>query len=484
MFKDKTKQPLNKMFSIIGRKEGLILILAFIIGGILRLLSAWDNLWFDEIWSVNLARSMHSFWDVFKTHHDNNHILNTIHLYYFGFGSWWPIYRLLSIITGTLAVTVIGYIGFKRSFLNGLIASFLAVFSFPLIAYSSEARGYAPAMLFALTAYAAFQNYNKKRSPVTLYAFWISSILGILSHLTFLYIFAGFFLSSIFRTKESLNKNINPFKELTFWYAVPACFMALLYLFFVKGMVIGGGEAIAPGWERLSILLSPAIGLNPWLTISGILTLTIFIAVLAWIFTAERASSPDWIFYAFTLGAIPALAAIAPVDFFSSRYLALLLPFLCLILALILTKIANLPRFGIILCIILISLFTFGNVVRINGQVSIGRGHYMDAVNYIMYNSPTPKVSITTDHKFRNSTVIDFYKQFIPMSKDIDYIPFNDILSKKADAPEWFVTHHRFEPGFTPLIFLSLGDKKYKLVKISPSANILSGWSWFIYKKQ
>jgi hypothetical protein len=101
-----------------------------------------------------------------------------------------------------------------------------------------------------------------------------------------------------------------------------------------------------------------------------------------------------------------------------------------------------------------------------------------------MHNTQAPRVSITTDHQFRNSTVIDFYKQFTPVRKDIDYISLNDILSKKADAPEWLVMHHRFEPGFTPQIFGILGDKKYQLVKISPSANVLSGWSWFIYKKQ
>ncbi|MCX5848970.1 MAG: hypothetical protein NTW65_05930 [Deltaproteobacteria bacterium] len=480
MYDDKIKHASH----IMGCKESIVLIFAFITGGILRLLSASDNLWFDEIWSVNFARSMQSFWDVFKIHHDNNHILNTLYLYFFGFGAVWSKYRLLSIITGALAVPIIGYIGFRRSFLSGLVVSVLAAFSYPLIVYSSEARGYAPAMLFALTAYAAFQYYNKERSPLILFSFWISSIAGILSHLTFFYIFAGFFISSIFRVKESLNKIINPLKELAAWHLIPSCFMVFLYLFFVKGIVIGGGESIGAGLERLSDFLSPVVGLMPGSIISIIPAFLLFIAVSAWILIAERKLSPDWIFYAVILVTVPLLAFIVPVDFFGSRYIALLLPFLYLILALILTKITSFPRFGIIICIILISLFAFGNVRRINDQLSTGRGNYLDAVKYIMYNSHSSRVSIITDHEFRNLTVIDFYKQFIPMSKEIDYISYNDILYKKKEAPEWLVMHHRFEPGFTPPISRSIEDKKYKLVKISPSANILSGWNWYIYKKQ
>lgn len=170
--------------------------------------------------------------------------------------------------------------------------------------------------------------------------------------------------------------------------------------------------------------------------------------------------------------------------FFNERYLALLLPFFYLILASILTRTAECPRIGVPLLIVLISLFAFVNLKNINLQLSTGRGNYLEAVRFIMNNSSSTRVSIITDHEFRNRTVIDFYKQFIPMSKDIDYISIDDILSKKANSPEWLVTHHRYEPEFIPPLSRNLTDTRYKLVSISPCSDMISGWSWFIYRKQ
>jgi hypothetical protein len=474
---------IEKKFSPAQKKEYIILFLAFITGGMLRFLSSTDNLWFDEIWSVNFVRSMQSSWDVLTINHDNNHILNTLYLYYFGYGDVWPRYRFLSIVTGTLSIPIMGYIGFKRGFATGIITTLLVVFSYPLIIYSSEARGYAPAIFFSLTAYLAFQNYNKQSNFISLSVFWTSCILGILSHLTFIYIFAGLFLSSVLPAKKEFNKIIF-YKRLTAWYFLPALFMTFLYLFFVKGMMIGGGESIGTITGRLADFLSPLTGLMPGSTAGIIAATLIFITVSAWILTAERKFSADWIFYALILVIVPSIAFILPFDFFSSRYLALLLPFLYLMIASMMTKLSSLSKTGMVICIAFCSLLIAGSIVRLHDQLTIGRGHYLEAVRYIMNNSPSSQVSIITDHELRNSTVINFYKQFIPLSKEIDYISVNDMISKRKEAPEWLITHHRFDPEFTPPLYGGPKDHKYKLVKISPSANMLSGWNWYIYKKQ
>ena len=60
---------------------------------ILRLAAAANDLWFDEIWSLWLiARETKVPWDLFRggMRHDNNHLLNSLYLF------WLPHHRPLA----------------------------------------------------------------------------------------------------------------------------------------------------------------------------------------------------------------------------------------------------------------------------------------------------------------------------------------------------------------------------------------------------
>lgn len=465
-----------------NHRETIILTGALLIGAVLRFLSAQDNLWFDEIWSVNFARSLRSVVDVFQIRHDNNHILNTVYLYYFGQGSWWAGYRLLSVITGTLSLLMMGYIGFKRSFANGVMALLLATFSYPLIVYSSEARGYAPAIFFVLISFGAFDHYRRKAGWGSLLIFWLASILGILAHLTFICVLAGYIGLYCFEIARSAHRKLC-LQEALFLFSWPVVFIIFWYFFFVKNLQVGGGEYIPKGIGRLSEFLAPVAGCPPGSVVGMAVAVLIFVWVSFWILTAERKSSPVWFFYVLVLIVIPLIVFWAPLDFFNCRYLAVVLPFLYLMMASLLSSIAGKSRGHAIVCAAVVLLLLSANLLRVHDQIITGRGHYLEAVRYILDHSSSSKITVATDQNLRNTTVMNFYRQFIKTDKEIIYVSERPVPDGTKIYPEWFVAHHHFDPDYFPPVYGRRNGQPYHLVKIFPSANIISGWNLYLYQR-
>ena len=91
---------------------------------------------------------------------DNNHQLNTLWLYVLGDQHHWVVYRIPALVAGLLAVAVASAIGRHRSRAEGVFAAALGVaVSFMMVVYSTEARGYALVLLFALLAFIALRRY-------------------------------------------------------------------------------------------------------------------------------------------------------------------------------------------------------------------------------------------------------------------------------------------------------------------------------------
>jgi len=451
--------------------------MATVLSATLRFWSSFDDLWIDEIWSLRFAEMLDNFWQVFSIHHDNNHILNTVYLFFFGEGTWWPRYRFFSVITGTFAVTVISWLGFKKGLWEGILAAIIAAFSIPLVLYSSEARGYAPAILFSVLAFSAFQNYGRKDNFKWALLFGVSSVLGILSHFTFFYVFVALFLSSLFYAGYDLESIRGQWKKLFIWYSVPAVFVAV-FLFSWLDIELGGGRYIASGLSRFSLFTSSALGL-PQGPLSAIAGIYVFGAAFFWIYRVERRLGSVWIFYGITVILMPVIGFLGPFPFFDPRYLALSLPFLYLALSSLLA--AGIRRSGParIVSFVLLVVFIFGNVSMLKEHLRFGRGSYMDAVFYIFSENRGKTVSIVTDNDFRNQVMINFYSRFTGSDKKVEYMPRTEPVKDK-DKPEWLIQHN-FNGSFSPPQEVSWLGKEYKLERVFKHAGVLTGWSWFIY---
>lgn len=273
----------------------IVIVAMSLFAGALRYYSALDNLWMDEIWSWNFAQTMHSPLDVFRVEHTdfksentiNNHVLNTLYLYYFGDGQWWPRYRIFSIITGVASVALLGVLGFRRNFFAGVASMIFGSLSMPLITYSSEARGYSPAIFFSLAALLVLQKYGKAKTKLLPVFFWLSVILGFLAHYLFFVVFAAFFISSLYQTFKDVGA-VGRWKMLVVWYAVPSVFATFFYYFFIKILSNYGGPVVAPGLDRFAHFMVPTLNLPYGNNISAALAFIIFAFVAIWVYEVER----------------------------------------------------------------------------------------------------------------------------------------------------------------------------------------------------
>src|SRR5439155_5021304 len=75
---------------------------------------------------------------------------------------------------------------------EAVVAAWLVAGCSWLIQTSAEARGYALCVLFALVAFDALWGYLETRSRLALAVYWVATVLGFLSHLTFVYATMGF----------------------------------------------------------------------------------------------------------------------------------------------------------------------------------------------------------------------------------------------------------------------------------------------------
>ena len=154
----------------------------------LRIMAARGDLWLDEIWSVNLLTLVSSPLDIFwRLTHDNNHHLNSLYLYFLGDDASVLARRGLAIAFGVAGVAMAGLIGLRRGLSAALITMVLMALSYPMIHYSSEARGYGPMMFFVLFAFYCLEGFLNERRMAYSWLFALAIGLGFLSHMTIVF---------------------------------------------------------------------------------------------------------------------------------------------------------------------------------------------------------------------------------------------------------------------------------------------------------
>src|SRR5262249_56815726 len=109
------------------------------------------------------------------------------------------VYRLPSVLASIGTIVLAGLIGLRESRLVGCIAVIVTSWSYLLIHFGTEARGYSLAIFFALLAWYALQQFEGKRSWLWTVVFWSAVVLGFLAHLEFAICFAGLVAWALWR---------------------------------------------------------------------------------------------------------------------------------------------------------------------------------------------------------------------------------------------------------------------------------------------
>jgi hypothetical protein len=455
----------------------------FLLSSALIMAAARGDLWFDEIWSLAIAQAADSVKDIFvRFHSDNNHPLNTVFLFYVG--GWRSFYldRLLAVLSGIGSVFLVGRIaarswGSQEAFCGMVLAGL----SYPLLLYFSEARGYAPAVFFALGSHALLRENWQDPRLGRLALFWGASILGLLSHATFIMATMALCLGHLADEVRAEGTFRRKLLRSVAWHAPPLIFFAGWYVYFLRGMTIGEGP-IYPVREVLAQASALLIGFPQLPASAGVAMMWVLVFVALGAAILRQESDAQWAFYLAILFLAPALLLIvARPKYLYFRYLIVCFPFFHLLFShLVCRCYRSWARRWRWIPVATVALLVAAQTPRIHSLLSLGRGRYAEALAYIAEHSRGGVVRIGSDHDFRNSLMVYFYAPLVPGGARLQYVKEPQW---RETPPDWILVHSQ-DLWFQPLRNVDArGIGFYRLANEYRFSGI-SGWSWFLFRRE
>lgn len=447
----------------------------------MRVPGLFQDLWLDEIWTLGLLMSVTGPWDILMgLHHENNHFLNTLYIFAVGDGAPGWAYRALSFGSGCLALWAAGMIGLRHGTMNALASIYLCALSYPLIHYSSEARGYAPAFSMALICFYCMEEWSQRKSTGAIVFYQVAAILGLLSHPTFVYFLASAIVWAMYRECRQGRTGWESIRSAVRMNGLPVGMLIFLYVLLLRHMVSGGASQTS--WPDMVLgAYSLAIGApahGPAAAVAVLIALAFF---LSGIRLLKKQDPGLRVFYILMIVGSPLIVflLIRP-EYYFIRYLLISVPFFLLLVSRVLSHCYASGGFGKWGYVIFIILFSAGNIIHLVDFLKFGRGRYLDALEFILRRSPAETITVSGDHDFRIGAVLAYYTRQISHGGRIAYFTQADY---PKEGPQWFISHHT-EKDLSPpgLLRTDAYHHVYHLRKEFRSAG-LSGMSWFVYEK-
>jgi hypothetical protein len=309
-----------------------------------------------------------------------------------------------------------------------------AATSFPLVFYSSEARGYALATLAGLAFLPFLLRWFETRQLRFLAGSSIAASLGLLSHLSFLMVLAAAFAYSLVLA----GRGSAPVRNALAPFALPVLLLAALASINARRFVIGGGTSGPPG-EVLLQTASLAVGgpiegrTMAFVSVLALLLLVLELARRARIYWPNRLSNEArsylWIFFGSALLLPIWIVLLVDPPFLYPRYFLVILAFVPLLAA---SFAWSLPRPWSAL---LVAAWLGLNGWSFARFLLEGRGRYEEALRFVAESSNREVVSIGSDHDFRNGTVVRFYRDRI--GDEVGRVRYQD--AKAPLRPEFWI---------------------------------------------
>jgi hypothetical protein len=457
------------------KRSTIVAVLILMVAAAIRLVGINSQLWLDEIWSIRLAQTAGSPLGVFTLHHDNNHWLNTLVLYFLGPGRPWWTYHLLPEITGIATVLLGWLIARRRGAAQGIAALILLGASEFLVEYSSDARGYAPAGFFAMLCAWLLERHlsTPRRWSAALLA--ISAILGLLSHLTFLVIFAGLIAASIIalRRRRSWAATMT---RAAIWWAVPLAAIVTLFIVDDFPHIMRGGGPPTP-----IDLPAQTAAMSLGLPLSGILAplCGIFVMLICalQIWRLFRAADPLWPLFLAAFLFVPLVIFFLPrTTYLHPRYIYVAVPFLLLLLGLELGYWISTSKLLHCAAIAVLIAFCIANAIAMRPFFTKGRGDYLGALKYMSANTTSPQIVVDTADRHPDSTlmVLQYYAQYyLSPPRPLATLHINQL---PGQYPQWLLAEQDRGPSLT------LNSTSFERKRTFPTGAITSGIPWTVYE--
>ncbi len=458
-----------------SRKPVIVLLVG--LGALLIILSARGTLWFDELLSLQWARSAENPWQIWEVfRHDNNHPLNSLWLWLVGEDRFPLIYRLLSMVSGVCTLVLIWMAARRLAKTFAWVPLLLASTSFPLVLYASEARGYAPALACLLGAWLVVSTRTESGLAWRVPLFWLLCLGAMFSHGTSLVILAALGVYFLVDRQTKGGHWLQTFGGAVVWFGVPLVAAALYWFFFLRVMIIAGGpEYTLP--TVLAHLFGYALGApgaGHW--VFALVGLLVLVAVLIF------ARFPDVATRVFFAGAVlifPALSLVATdTTYLYFRYFLVSLPFVYLLSAPLAASIEGWAHGWRILAAVMLGAVVLGQTPRLLQLIYVGRGDYVTALRVIAEDS-SPRKSIVANNEMQVGFVLSHNKKFNPELAPLTLVP----QARAPDQPtEWIVYVTQDDPPVPPGSSINLHGSSYGLVSFHRSAPV-SGAHWAIYRR-
>ncbi len=464
----------NRKF-LLGVVAGVV-ILAIAAG--VRILGALNDLWLDEIWSLRLVQAISSPLAVFTgIHQENNQYLNSLYLYFLGPHGNWPGYRIPSLVAGTATVALAWLIGRRRNITCAFFAMLLVGFSYVMVLYSSEARGYAALVFFAFLSFYLLDLHLEKPRWTTACLLSLSETMGLLSHLTFFCFLCAAVVWSGRRLARSNLGFQRALASMLACHALPLLVLGLLYYVDIRVLTMGGGtpgSLLTVYADSLAWTLGAPVGIP--LPATALLVAVLFGAGL-WMLGREHS---DWpLLFAGVMVAPIMMIMVVQDEAIYVRFFLVSMAFSLILISFLMARLYQQSPAGKGICLLFLVAYFLANGWQMMILFRDGRGHYGEAARYMAEHTKGPLVTIGSDHDFRVPMVLQFYVREAMPNKSVEYCRIN---SWPQEGPEWVICHKEsFKDAVPPFPrFADAAGNQYELVKIFPTAP-LSGLHWFIY---
>ncbi|MBI5369135.1 MAG: hypothetical protein HZA54_19015 [Planctomycetes bacterium] len=446
-----------------------------------RLATCFDGLWYDEIFSVMLGAGAHAASEIFtEIAVDNNHFLNTLMIYLLGDQERWFVYRLPLLCAGVATVALAGYTARRRGRTATLLALALTGGSYFMVLFSSEVRGYAYAMLFAVAALEFLEAYLEQPGWRPAIGFWATAILGLLGQASYLHVLGGMQMWTLVRMARVERRAWPVARHWLKLHAAPAGFFALLYLVNLRHIWIGGGPITSPVEAGVGAL-ALTVGILPGGVRGTVAAAAALALLIAGLVRLMRARDDRWVLYFGGLLLVPAVVVVAArIPFHSERYFSTCFPLYLLLAAETGAAAWTGSRAARGGCLLGLALILGANGFLIADQIRAGRGDYLGAIRYMAERTPDPVITVCSDHDYRNGMLVTFYRRYVYPAKEVQYLERAQV---PAEGTEWYIAHG-LGPGqpAVPLLVDRRGHT-YRFERRFPHAG-MSGWTWDVYRRE
>ena len=193
-----------------------------------------------------------------------------------------------------------------------------------------------------------------------------------------------------------------------------------------------------------------------------------------------RAREARWAFFATVIFAIPSFVSlVASPEYLVSRYFLVSAPFLLVLAGEWLARVSALGKVGLLAWALTLVAFPVGGAALWGPLLRDGRGHYTSAVAYVAAATVEPVVRIASDHDLRNGLLLAYFGHGLAPGRRLEYVQQDEWSTRSF---EWFIVHRTADED-PPSPVLALPSGRFLMATRFDYAG-LSGWNWFVYRKE